>query len=1162
VAESGASFLSTAHTDTDADRVVGAALDAAAEMRDAGLWPSLSQRAAAVRTREREQPGTDQASTERPLSELPRAAAPRRTPALSLSYFGDSTNIDIDDHYQLLLDGAEFADRHEFEAVWFPERHFHSFGGFSPNPAILASALAQRTERVALRAGSVVAPLHHPARIAEEWAMVDRMSGGRVGMAFASGWNDRDFVLAPGTFADRRDTTMRRVEEVRRLWRGEELEYPGGGEGGRIRVATFPRPVQRELPVWLTTLGSAAAFAAAGRAGTGVLTNLLHQDITELGGKIAQYRAARARAGHDAGHVTVLLHTLVGDDRERVRAAAAEPLQDYLSAALDLTNRMSPTERRIDPERLADSDREYLLQSARDKYIQQRSLIGGIEDCRATVAALADAGVDEIACFVDFGVSSELARTGLEALDRLRRDLTAPEPRSARPSVRLVPAPRAETVAGSETEADTVLPTTPNQRLVWAAAQFGPEASSAYNLRRLLRLTGDLDTDALRAAFRALVGRHEALRVAFSADGTEQRVREHPGIDLDQVDLSGPDEQQRGSELATLLADEAGRPFDLAHGPLIRGSLIRVGGREHLLCLTVHHVAVDGTAENVLLEELGRLYERELGAGEPLPAPPRLVDHVRGPVSDPPPAAALEYWRQRFSPLPAPLALTRAARPRVAGHAGGRLHFDFDAQLLHSVQKFGAEHGASPFMVVLAAYTLLLHRVAEQDDVVVGVPVSRRSAEGPDRDLVAYCANLLPIRSTGAPSVGFPAHLTQIRRSLLDAFDHETCSLADIMAALPKREVWGRPSVVSAVFSWDRPVVPRLPGITVAHVESVAPAVRFDLGLNVTHLDSGHRISWDYNAGLFDEDEVRRLHARFEELLRAAVGAAVPDDATTTVLELVDRFATERPDAIAVHGGTAPLGIGMAVERARTVAARLVAQGVRTGDRVGLAVEPGPGLLVGLLGILWSGGRCVPLGTVGDRSQPYPAVAVSDRVPRPDLPDVAVLDLDAWTAGPLPELPDVGAGVMALELGGSETLRHGQLGRAVAEAASTQAAGVLTNLEPAMVKPGSWIDLLAAAVGGPSVHWADSTQGTDTRTTEAEPSTGSDIVGELIAIWSQILERTGLTAESDFFEEGGDSIRAVQILSRIRTRFDRELPVDTFFDAPTIGDLAKRVATP
>ncbi|WP_177154608.1 MupA/Atu3671 family FMN-dependent luciferase-like monooxygenase [Actinosynnema pretiosum] len=413
--ETGTCFLSTAHTDSDVQQVRDAFVGAVTEMRDAGVWDRRPAATTAPRS-----------------ARAPLPAAPPRLPELSLSYFGDGRGVDTAQHYDLLFDGAAFADEAGLSAIWLPERHFHDLGGFSPNPAVLAAALARQTSRLSLRAGSVVLPLHHPARVAEEWAVVDALSGGRVGLAFASGWNDRDFVLAPGGFATRKQDTLRAMGQVRALWRGDAVAFPGEG-GGTTEVRVFPRPVRPELPVWLTALSSEETFAAAGAHGAGVLTNLLNQDVAALRARIAVYREALRGAGHDpaSGHVAVLLHTLLGADRDAVRDAAREPLRGYLRAAADLSARLADQTRRVDLDELSAQDRDYLIDAAFRRYADGRSLIGTPEDARPLLVELAAAGVDEVACFVDFGAPPNLVREGFAGIAALAAGPAAAGPGQA-----------------------------------------------------------------------------------------------------------------------------------------------------------------------------------------------------------------------------------------------------------------------------------------------------------------------------------------------------------------------------------------------------------------------------------------------------------------------------------------------------------------------------------------------------------------------------------------------------------------------------------------------------------------------------------------------------------------------------------------------------------
>ena len=191
---------------------------------------------------------------------------------------------------------------------------------------MLSAALAAVTEQLELRAGSLISPLHDSLRIAESWAVVDNLSSGRVAISFGSGWNIEDFVFFPERYARRQEVMYGQIEEVRALWRGEAIHRRGAGDG-EVEVRIHPRPVQAELPVWVTSSGNRETFESAGRIGANVLTHLIGQSLEELGAKIGAYRQARADAGHDpeAGKVSLMLHTFLGDDVEEVRSVVREP---------------------------------------------------------------------------------------------------------------------------------------------------------------------------------------------------------------------------------------------------------------------------------------------------------------------------------------------------------------------------------------------------------------------------------------------------------------------------------------------------------------------------------------------------------------------------------------------------------------------------------------------------------------------------------------------------------------------------------------------------------------------------------------------------------------------------------------------------------------------
>jgi natural product biosynthesis luciferase-like monooxygenase protein len=357
----------------------------------------------------------------------------RRTHAdigFSLFYFASDEGEKGRNKYSLLLEGARFADRNGFEAVWTPERHFHAFGGLYPNPSLAGAAIAAITERVKIRAGSCVLPLHSPIRIAEEWALVDNLSNGRVGVSFASGWQPCDFVLAPDAYQERHKTFRSGIETVRALWRGESRNFRG--PKGEVEIRTLPRPVQPELPFWVTAAGNPETFRQAGQMGANMLTHLLGQSIEKLAEKIAIYRRAFEEAGHPGrGRVTLMLHTFVAKEEAFVRAQVHGPFKNYLRSSTDLLKQHAssfPAFRNADREsidglfqKLSDSDMEALLEHAFVRYYETSGLFGTPQGCRAMVERLKDIGVDEIACLIDFGVPSEIAMAQLSHLNELKQ---------------------------------------------------------------------------------------------------------------------------------------------------------------------------------------------------------------------------------------------------------------------------------------------------------------------------------------------------------------------------------------------------------------------------------------------------------------------------------------------------------------------------------------------------------------------------------------------------------------------------------------------------------------------------------------------------------------------------------------------------------------------
>lgn len=332
---------------------------------------------------------------------------------ISLQFFANRDVVEHTAEYALLLRTARFADEHDFTAIWLPERHFHQFGGAYPNPALAAAALATTTTNIRLRAGSIVLPLHDPLSIVEDWSFVDNISQGRVDVALASGWNPNDFVLAPDRFGSRKQHLEDQLAQLRALWAGRSVSRVNG-VGDRIEVSTYPPPYQRELNLWLTCASDPAGFAEAGRNGLNVLTSLLRMNTAALRKGISSYRSARSDAGLDpaGGTVTVMLHTFVGETDESVRAIIRDPFRAYLRSSLDLWRAELKAPPQIPDDRVIDH--------AFERYFQTAALFGSVDRCVSFLAQLADWGIDEVSCLIDFGVDDEVTYESLRYLDKVR----------------------------------------------------------------------------------------------------------------------------------------------------------------------------------------------------------------------------------------------------------------------------------------------------------------------------------------------------------------------------------------------------------------------------------------------------------------------------------------------------------------------------------------------------------------------------------------------------------------------------------------------------------------------------------------------------------------------------------------------------------------------
>ncbi|MFG6100063.1 MupA/Atu3671 family FMN-dependent luciferase-like monooxygenase [Leptothoe sp. ISB3NOV94-8A] len=314
--------------------------------------------------------------------------------------------------YAFVRELVEFADHSGFEAVCFPERHFHEFGAIYANNAVVAAYFAPLTNHVRLRAAAVSVTLHHPAEIVENWAMVDILSNGRVDLGFGSGWNKPDFVLSPETYENRFKLRDQRIPIIQKLWRGETVDFPGPG-GEMFPISVYPRPIQPELNVWYSTF-SEQGFERAGSMGYNIFTMLLPDNVNALAKKISRYRQARAAAGFDpeTGIVSLLMHTFVHPDMDWVQHVVSGPFKEYIASSV--LPQMKAVGKHFN-----DSEVDRIVDYSYARYLQTGGIFGPLTDCQRQIDQVIAAGVNDIALLQDFGVEYSAVQQSLEYVGEL-----------------------------------------------------------------------------------------------------------------------------------------------------------------------------------------------------------------------------------------------------------------------------------------------------------------------------------------------------------------------------------------------------------------------------------------------------------------------------------------------------------------------------------------------------------------------------------------------------------------------------------------------------------------------------------------------------------------------------------------------------------------------
>lgn len=543
------------------------------------------------------------------------------------------------------------------------------------------------------------------------------------------------------------------------------------------------------------------------------------------------------------------------------------------------------------------------------------------------------------------------------------------------------------------------LPLSYAQQRLWFLDQL-QGVTPEYNMPVALRLRGSLRPDALRQAVQLLVTRHEILRTHFAdLDGEPwQVIAPTLTIDLPLEDLSILDAVMQQARVQACLANEANEPFDLGRGPLLRLRLLKLGKDDHILLRTMHHIVSDGWSEEVFSRELALLYQaacdgRDSHDGPANPLPPLTIQYADFALWQRQWLEAglnggLAYWTKQLAGIPERLELP-ADRPRAPRQtfAAEACQTRLTAEQTAALKQLSQSQQTTLYMTLLAAFALLLERYSGQDDIVVGSPIANRQ-EAQLEDLIGFFVNTLCLRVRVKPELSFSELLSQVRRTALEAYEHQDVPFERLVEELaPPRSLNLTPVFQVAFALQNAPrLAPAVAGLEFELITGAELRVRYDLEVHVWEEQEELGITWIYNRDLFDRWRMEQMGRHYLRLLEAVVSNPKQRLGSIELLDTPERqrileqwndtalalppatlpqlFATQvgrTPDALAVVSETQHLSYAELNHRANRLAHLLIAQGIGPEDIVALAMPFSTEMLVSLLGILKAGAAYLPI---------------------------------------------------------------------------------------------------------------------------------------------------------------------------------------------------------
>ena len=542
---------------------------------------------------------------------------------------------------------------------------------------------------------------------------------------------------------------------------------------------------------------------------------------------------------------------------------------------------------------------------------------------------------------------------------------------------------------------NATLPLSFAQQRLWFLEQLQP-GSATYNIPTAVRLTGSLNITVLTRSLNEIVRRHEVLRTQFPTVDGNPLLTIQPSVEVlvPVVDLQALNPLEQNDEVRSLFIQEARQPFDLATDVLLRVKLLHLGVDEYVVLFTMHHIVFDGWSMDILVGELATLYSA-FAANQPSPLPELAIQYVdfavwqrqwlQGEVLE----TQIAYWRQQLGgTLPVLQLPTDYPRSRVQTFLGAIESFSLSSDLSTAIASLASSAGVTPFIILLTAYKILLHRYTGQTDLLVGTPVAnrhRRETEG----LIGFFVNTLVLRTNLAGNPTFQELLEQVRGTTWQAYDHQDIPFEKLVEVLqPERDLSFNPLFqVKFRLENHKHEKLQLPGLTLSPLQRTEASAKLDLSLDMYETSEGLVGAFEYNQGLFAPQTIARMVEHLQTLLAGIVSnpeqriselplltelerqqmlvdwnqTQVEYQSNRTFGQLFEAQVEKTPDAIALIFENHSLTYRELNQQSNQVAHYLKQRGVQPEVIVGICVERSPQMIIGLLGILKAGGAYLPL---------------------------------------------------------------------------------------------------------------------------------------------------------------------------------------------------------